>query len=122
MELRTIELVIFPERIQAAWEAGEFGSLGYLAEALATWPEEGLERVDPTLCSNLQNGLKKARRQSWPDRLDAARMHALEDLLVGVLENQRAEGFELSAEEVAAVRRRLAWQHLGKSGVVNEGA
>ena len=112
VEVGTLQLVLFPDRIQACWEAGEFGRLGYLAEALETWPEADLEHTDPALFRNVSQGLAQARQAGWPERLDSRRLHDLEAVLEAVLASQRAEGLELSSGEVAEVRRRLAAEHL----------
>jgi hypothetical protein len=121
VEVGTLQLVLFPDRIQAVWEAGEFGRLGYLAEALATWPEDDLESTDPARFRNVSKGLAKARQAGWQDRLDTRRLHDLEAVLQGVLDSQRAEGLELSAAEVLEVRRRLAEEHLEKGHVSTRG-
>ena len=112
IEMRTLNLILASDGIEEAWRGGEFGVLGYLAEALATWPMTDLERTDPALFGNLVRGLAETRERGWLARLDAARLHGIEDTLQQVLANQSAEGVSLTPEEVAEVRRQLARQHL----------
>jgi hypothetical protein len=74
---------------------------------------DDLAKTDRVLYRNLSRGLAEARRRGWPKRLDAERLHEIEAILEVTLANQAIEGFVLSADEVAEVRRKLARQLLG---------
>jgi len=115
VEAQTMRLVLCPGVIADAWRAGEFGPLGYLAEAFATWPDACPTDGDAGLRRNVERGLAKARQTGWAERLDAGWLHLLEGLLCDVLTNQRAEGIVLASGEVSEVRQRLAREHISKS-------
>jgi hypothetical protein len=121
IEMRAMGMVLSPQLILQAWHAGEFGALGYAAEYMANGITADLQQTDPALYGNLSRGLAEARRQGWCGRLDARRLHYLEEVLQATLANQAVEGIMLSTDEVAHVRRKLAAQYLGTRGFKHVG-
>lgn len=108
IDMVVMSMVLIPESIAGAWAAGAWGDLGYLAEWIRSGVPEDLAKTDPVLFANLTGGLAEIRRLGWDRKLDPVKLHRIEDLLQTTLVNQKAEGHELTAEEVAEVRKRLA--------------
>lgn len=113
IELEVMSLVLFPGRIQQAWDDGRWGSLAYLAEFIAAGMPSDLDRTDPVLHRNLARGFQQIRELGWDRRLDPHHLRELEEIMALTVANQAAEGIRMLPDELLEVRRRITTRHLG---------